>query len=63
VNAALGDAGACASIVDKALWDWPCIASDTAIDKACAAAKDAVSFLFCHLQLFWQLIYSRSLTR
>ncbi len=42
VNAALVDAGLCASIVDKALWDWPCILPDTTIDKACAAAQSAI---------------------
>ena len=42
VNAALVDAGVCAMIVNKALWDWPCILPDTTIDKACTAAQDAV---------------------
>jgi hypothetical protein len=42
VNVALVDAGVCAMIVDKALWDWPCILPETTIDKACAAAQAAV---------------------
>jgi hypothetical protein len=63
VNAALGDPGVCASIVNSALWDWPCIVSDTTIDKACAAAKDAVICPLCFCSFFWRLICSRSLTR
>jgi hypothetical protein len=42
VNVALVDTGVCAMIVDKALWDWPCILPETTIDKACAAAQAAV---------------------